>query len=184
VYRLFRQLLDVCLLRAGPQDLPYSPALARGLIVLQVGVNLLYAASTDMPQPVARIAVADGVLLGVAWAVLAWRGRTPRAAQTISALFGCSLVFLLALMPLTWLALALTPDPALAAAAQTAVDPRRVVLSLAMLALLGWKMMVNGHVFRHAYDWPHGAGILLALGLFMLQQGLDQLLFSLPEPVR
>lgn len=178
--RLLRQLLDICLLRAGPQDLPYSPALARGLIALQIGVNLLYAMATDMEHPLARILVADAVLLGVAWTALAWRDRTPRAPQTISALFGCSLVFLTALMPLALAATALRPE--LPVTASSDVDPRYALVALAMMLLLGWKMIVNGNVYRHALDWPHGAGILLALGAFMLQQGLDQLLFPLPEP--
>jgi cytochrome bd-type quinol oxidase subunit 2 len=178
MYRLLRQLWEICLLRAGPQDLPYSPALARGLVALLIGVNLLYSATGPDTLLLPRILVAVGVLLGVTWIALTTRDRTPRYAQAVTALCGCTILFLLALMPLTWLLFALQPDPASAEALPQ--DPRRVALALLAVLLLGWKVMVNGHIFRHALDWPYGAGILLALGIFMLQQGLDQLLFRLP----
>ena len=88
----FQQIRDICLLRRGPQDLPYSiPALigvAAGCVALQLAVA------------VARNLPINGVLAGaVLWLlatlgalnlILNLRGLRNRFVQAATALLGCA----------------------------------------------------------------------------------------------
>ena len=65
--RLLALLLGICLLRRGPQDLPYSLRLTQGLLLLAIGVDLLaLRLMGDDPNALGRGAVS----LGLLWAIL------------------------------------------------------------------------------------------------------------------
>lgn len=171
--RLFRLLLQLCLFRLAPQDLPYSPRLAQGLVLLGVGINLVFVRLLDAGEgAVARIALSLALLLGLPWLLLSLRQRLPRYVQTLSAFAGSSVLFMLALMPLA------QPIANLPAPTPDAVPSgTQVVVSLLSLVLLVWKLAINAHIWRHALDWPRGGAVLLAIGLFLLELALVRALF-------
>jgi hypothetical protein len=170
---LIQQLFAICLLRRGPQDLPYSVALTRGLIVAGIGLDLLYAALLDMPQPLPRIALSLALLLVVPWVLLGFRERRARYAQTLAALAGTSLLFTAAFLPLALYAVDLPP-----LVADQPPTPAQVLFSWVTLILLSWKLVINSHIYRHALDWPRLPALLLAFGLFLLELGLDRMLIA------
>ncbi len=154
----FQLIRDICLLRRGPQDLPYSIPLLVGVaaacVVLQLGV----AIARNLPL--------NGVLAGaVLWLmaslgalnlILNLRGLRNRFVQAATALLGCAFVFTLLSVPIALL----VGEPPTGAEAMT---PLQLLLGLVSLPLLVWKIVVDAHVFRHSFDVPFLSGIVIAL---------------------
>ena len=171
--RLVALLLGVCLLRRGPQDLPYSPRLTRGLLLLLVGVHFFALRLFEGdPNQLARSLGSLALLLGLPWLLLGLRGRRSRYAQTLAAFLGTGLLFTLAFLPLR-LALG---DPAPDAAGAPPGLPG-ALLRIAAFAVVGWKIAINGHIWRHALDWPASYGLPFAFALFVLELLLLHSLF-------
>jgi hypothetical protein len=171
---LAARLRDLFLLRGGPQDLPYSLRLTRALVIALVLLDLAYSRLLDIPLPLPRVAVSIGLLLGLPWLLLALRQRRERYLQTLAALTAAELLFTALFMPLALAAIGMPlPDP-------ENPDPAQIALGWLTLLLLGWKLMVNGHIYRHALDWPRFPAMLLVLALFLLQLGVFRLVFGLP----
>ena len=93
---------DICLLRRGPQDLPYSVSLlavvASAWLVLQLGVAVARAAPLD--GVFAGAALELMFTLGALNVILTLRGLRNRFVQTATALLGCTLVFILLNVPI------------------------------------------------------------------------------------
>jgi hypothetical protein len=172
---LARLLLDICLLRRGPQELPYSLPLVRGLVVALAALKLGSALLLEIPEPFLRTLLSLALLLSLPWLLLAIRGHRPRYLQTLAAFAGTGLLFSLLFLPVAWIA-----------AGVPAVDPgapplpAQVALGWLTLALLGWKLAINGHILRHAMDWPRLPALLLALALFLIEFGVFRTLFAAP----
>ena len=145
-----RRLLDVCLLRAGPQDLPYSRDFMILTMAASLGAGLLAVAILEET----RFALLELVLtylftVAFLYAVLSFRRLAGRFVQTASAVFGAdALITLVALH-------------ALHAASDAGAE--RPVTGLAMLALGLWNLAVLGHILRHALDTILPVGVLVAL---------------------
>lgn len=175
---LLRLILGLCLLQRGPQDLPYSPALTRGLVVLGVGVDLIFLSWIDSGDAgFGRLGFSLLLLLGVPWVVLGWRARRERYAQTLAAFAATGVVFTIAFLPVA-LKASVLPAP------DIDVPPTReqLVVGWLTLGLVGWKLAINGNIWRHALDWPRAAGVLLAVGLFVFEIGLMRMLFVPAAP--
>lgn len=170
---LLKQLVEICLLRRGPQDLPYSIPLTRGLVAVGVGLDLIYAALLDLPQPLPRILLSLALLLALPWLLLNLRQRRERYVQTLAALAGTSLLFTVVFLPLALFAAGLPPI-----VPDVAPTPGQLLFGWLTLGLVGWKLAVNGHILRQALDWPYLSALLLAFALFLLEIGLDRMLFG------
>ena len=169
---LIATLWRICLLRAGPQDLPYSPPLARTLVIVLVGLHLIAVQWLDGKDGAMTLALFSlALLLGAPWLLLSWRDRAQRYAQTISAFAGAALIFNLILLPVQ-LIMGDLPAPG----SNVLPTGLQVASVFFMLGLLAWSLSVSGHIWRHALDWPKAGGVLLALGLFVLEIGLARLL--------
>jgi hypothetical protein len=167
-------LWDLCRFRRGPQDLPYSPSLARALVFADAGAGLLYLRVVGAADDgIGRLAASLLIALVLPWVMLRSRGLGGRYVQTLSALVGTGVLFTLAYLPVAAMAADL-PAPSID------VAPTRQQLAVAWLTLglVAWKLTINGHIWRHAMDWPLAAGIALALGAFVLEIGLLRLVFA------
>jgi len=166
---LLSRLFAICRLRLGPQDMPYAPTTASALVVTVLALEALLSQLLDVPDGLLlpRTLLSGLMLVGVPWLLLRLRARSGRLVQTLIALAGTSLLFTLALVPLLLITAANPIDPA-------APAPSSMLISVAVLLLVVWKLMVNGHILRYALDWPPLAAALLALGLFLVELGLDQ----------
>jgi hypothetical protein len=155
---LFNQIRDICLLRRGPQDLPYSIPTLIAVACACVVVQLAVAVARGVPV--------NGVLAGaVLWLlitlgalnlILSLRGLRNRFVQAATALLGCALVFTLLSVPIALLVgePPTTPEQ---------LSPLQLLLGLVSLPLLIWKIIVDAHVFRHSFDVPFLSGIVIAL---------------------
>jgi len=175
VAALARELIEVCLLRRGPQDLPFSPPAVMAITAGLLGLQLAFAAWHDAgPQVlVARALVTLLMLFGATRALLRFRALENRAMQTLLALAGASLLFSLVMMPL-----ALLLRPWLGSEEPPAST---AMFALAAVFVFFWKLRVEAAIWRQSLEIPVSAAYLLTLALLL---GEALLLFVLvPAPV-
>jgi hypothetical protein len=168
--RLLRFFLDLCLLKAAPQDAPASQGLlgltlvAYVLVGLAAGVRVLGGAGSALSASL----VDALVLLATIWVALQLRGRSARFAQTATALLGSGAL-------LTALALPLQP---LAGADTDGGSGGLVQLAgILGIGLMIWIQIVIGHILRHALEVPLIMGVLLAIAYMFLANELLAALF-------
>ncbi len=167
--RLLRFFLDLCLLKAAPQDAPASQGLlgltlvAYVLVGLAAGVRVLGGAGSALSASLLDALV----LLATIWVALQLRGRSARFAQTATALLGSGAL-------LTALALPLQP----LAGADTDGGSGLVQLAgILGIGLMIWIQIVIGHILRHALEVPLIMGVLLAIAYMFLANELLAALF-------
>ena len=154
----FELIRDICLLRRGPQDLPYAPSLlaavAASCVLVQLGVAI--ARSVPLGGVLAGALLWLLVTIGALNLILTLRGLRNRFVQSATALLGCALVFTLLSVPI---ALLLDERPV----TPQDMTPLQLLLGVVSLPLLIWKIVVDAHVFRHSFDVPFLSGIVIAL---------------------
>ncbi len=162
------KLLEICLLKSGPQDLPAAPSFLgltlAGYFLVDVLVSRL---NTDLGTAVA-ISLVDVVLLA-AFAHLMLRivAKPERFNQTLAALAGTGQLLGLVALPLIHGL----------AVAQAAGEPA-AGLALAWLAVLCWSLLVLGHILRHAL----AVNLLAGVGIGMLYSLLSLVLMRAVFP--
>jgi len=168
--RLLQRVFDICLLRAGPQDLPAS----RFLLVLGV---LAYAAvgmvmstqNLDIGQAVLLVALDGALLAGLLFALLWARDLLERYQQTLTALFGTGAILQLAALPiLSWQQAGLGDDT---------ISPALMAASLLLWMWLLWDLIVIGHILRHTLSTRLPIGVLLALAYLFISYSVTRILF-------
>lgn len=149
----------IALRRLGPEDLPQS-----GLLLLVSGVAyLLLQMVVALPfygvSPQLGLVVgADLLLLTLfAWLLLRFVGRPERLMQTLSALFGTGALLTLFVLPFNywW-----------DATATSETGP--LLPAMAILFIIVWSLIVNGHILARALSAPFRLGVLIALGYFFI----------------
>jgi hypothetical protein len=150
-------LRDVCLLRRGPQDMPYSPPLLAGVCALSLLLQLGIAHLLDVDgDALGAGLIGLGLNLGLLYFLLLARGLRNRFVQAALALVGCAIVFALLSLPIV-LVTGVHPNTP-----QT-VSPLEALVALLALPIVVWKLMVDAHILRHSLDIPFLGGLVLAL---------------------
>ncbi len=166
-----RQLWALCLLRAGPQDMPVQPQLATqlviALILLQVGASLMLGADDAL---FARTLLSVFLLLAPAWWLLGLKRTPERLPQTLTALAGTSLLISLIMLPLSLLVFGMPPPTA-----ETPPSGAQMFAALITFGLLVWKLSIDTHIWRNALEIPRALAMALALLLFLGEIALNQL---------
>lgn len=163
VQKLLKTLLDITLLRRGPDGIPHS------WIVLDLCIGLWLLALFATTVMIDNFSMRDaGVAVGSAVVgilcysvVLAIRGYAARTLQTVSALIGTG-----ALISFAMLAVLVMVTPFVG----------RNIANLVAFLLLVWSVPVKGHIIARAINWHWYAGIAVALAIFMLQLTFTQTL--------
>ncbi|TAM43589.1 MAG: hypothetical protein EPN55_13390 [Gammaproteobacteria bacterium] len=145
-------LLNVCLLRANPQDLPASNA----LVGLALAAHFLANVLTGLDEANVENALIAGamdtlLLVALTHTGLMLRNLRERTRQTLVALAGAGAL--------------------LAVAAWAVVTATGMVTQQAWivwLPFLFWFLAVYGHILRHAFNVTLGVGLLLATGYVLL----------------
>lgn len=166
-----RRLWALCLLRAGPQDMPVQPQLATqlviALILLQVGASLMLGADDAL---FARMLLSVFLLLAPAWWLLGLKRTPERLPQTLTALAGTSLLISLIMLPLSLLVFGMPPPTA-----ETPPSSAQMFAALVTFGLLAWKLSIDTHIWRNALEIPRALAMALALLLFLGEIALNQL---------
>ncbi len=162
---LLRLFWPICRLRQGPQDLPASPALLHLLVGLCLLAGVLsFSISQPLSQSLLRAVVSMAISLGIWLLLLRLLVAPARRLQTLTAIYGCALILNLLLLPVAVLLEQRRDAPGL--------------LPLLLLAMLVWGQIINGHILRHALNWPLAAGVAVAVAVFVLRYGSFAVLFS------
>lgn len=157
----FWQLLS---LRNSPQAMPHS----RFLLMLLLALHLLLGIGFGtLSQPLAEsllpAALATLLVVVLSYLLLALYGVLNRLVQTLIALAGCEVLLGLMSLPFNlWF---------------HAVEQKNAALpALFLLLLVGWNIVVAGHIWRHALGVPKWLGLLFAIGYVILSITLASLL--------
>jgi hypothetical protein len=163
---------DLCQLKRGPEEMPYSTTLLGALVAASVLLDvaaafLLGDASSVLP----RSLVSTTLVLALCWIALATRHLANRYMQTAGSLIACSIAFSLLILPFAWLAGPPPPEHA-------SLTPLQTLLGWAMLAIVVWNLAVNAHILRRALDAPYAFGVVLALTWAVADWALGRALFD------
>ncbi len=172
---LFGVLIDIALLRRGPESLPTSTALMAGAIAFNLAVSALMTAMMPSAPHTWPIQLVIGTVVTLLWFDVAFRitKKRERFVQTITALFAVSALFLPALMPLAG---ALLPhlekqDPA---------TPPPFALSIVTAVIAVWMLIVQVRIVRAAYEWPYFVSIIFLFGQNIAGAVIYWLVFGVP----
>jgi hypothetical protein len=141
---------NICLLRRGPELVPTHPLFVSAILVADVLLNFLVA--FQQSNALTPIQIATGIFVSMAtiaaatWIMLSMRDVIGRYPATITALFGCDLLFTLVSAILVPLA---------------GTDSRPLMVSVAALILI-WSIAVNGFILHRAMNVTVFIGIFLA----------------------
>jgi hypothetical protein len=161
------RILAIMLLKAGPEDLPYSVSLLATMTFLYLasGVLVLTAAMAS-GQAVANMMLDTLVLLVFSYACLSLLGFKTRFVQTVSALAGIGIVYHILAWPLFIQIHGMQPG-------QQGVK----IPALLMLLLISWQVLVFAHVFRHAMQLSMGRALALSFGYLFLSMAAAEIIF-------
>lgn len=160
---LLKTPIDICLLRAAPQDLPASRPLLLAALAAYAAAGVLGVLDVVGFHSAVAAAVVDTLLLAaVTQLVLRWRGLESRVTQTLTALAGTGALLSL----LAWAAAGLVRE---------VFQPEWV-----WAVFLVWYTLVFGHIVRHALSITLAAGVAASLLYLMLSMGVTGLFMGAP----
>lgn len=159
---------DICLLRKGPEDVPYSPVLLVLLLLLgylldNLQINLL------LPKlPVYLLAwvllVHTLLMLLLTALLLVMLGYQARIIQSLTALAGTGIILTLLILPFGYI---------------ISLNPKNFTMaSLITLFVQIWSLVIVGHILSSALSVHRLTGVIIAIGFYIL--GLAALEYLLP----
>lgn len=147
---IVRLVLDICLLRRGPQDLPASASLLAAAVLASAAVG--YPTMRALPAATATPGLDTGfgviATFAFTYALLHAHGLGNRFVQTASALYATDVVVTGIALVLLTLGSADTP-----------------VTALGLIGLILWNIAIIAHIFRHALDTVIALATVWALAL-------------------
>lgn len=151
--KLFRDWVEICLFRRAPQDLPAAGILLVVALLASTLAGVAVARSSlDWPAAVLSAVLETLFMAAIIYPILALQGYTERWLQTVTAVAGTNAVLVMLSLPLlAWLL------------RSQALEQDATVPALLFLGLIGWNVMVLGHIFRHALSTVLPLGVLVAL---------------------
>jgi hypothetical protein len=171
---LFGVVVDIVLLRRGPEHLPASPPLLVFMIALFATLTSLVAVNLPRPEPKWPLAVAMSVAANLIWyrVALHLANKPERFTQTMIALFAVSVVFLPPIYFLQEMLLA----------QQAANEEPSAMVALLLFGLATWGLVVNLRIVKSAFEWPWPPVIILVVAQGIASLLLLQALFPASAP--
>jgi len=173
VDKILLRFIDICRLRAGPQDLPTSKVLM-SMVLLAYGLLVVMLTADDKGLDVGfQVAiVATLTLAGLAYIVLWVRDFTERYVQLLTAMAGCGVLLELVRWPLVLVQ-------------QYGVDGGGnffVVIGAVLLwGLLVWEVVIIASIFKHGLDTSMWMGGIISCFYVFLSFRVMRTLFFAPE---
>jgi hypothetical protein len=152
---LFAVVVDIVLLRRGPEHLPASPMLLAILVAAYAAITGLVYHVMATPDPRWPMVVTLVVVVTMVWYRVALQlvNKSERFTQTLTAMFALRVLF----TPLD-LPIRIT----LYSQIQAGVEPSNA-LALVFLVLVVWLFVLNVRIVRSAFDWQWPAAIIMVL---------------------
>lgn len=146
----------MCLLRAGPQDLPATQSVLTLSLLAYTATSIVLSVTTQSFGSAVLYGLADTLTLAVlTYTLLIVRRLPQRLTQTLSALAGTGVVIGLFALPLVLI---------------------QNVPPLLLLLITVWSLTVIGHILRHALNVSLPMGILASMGYLLASLALASLL--------
>ncbi|MDA1106909.1 MAG: hypothetical protein O2845_00690 [Proteobacteria bacterium] len=148
---LLKIFINLCLLRAKPQDLPVAPALTAAALAAYILAGLGLSLPDLGFGRAALWAVLDTlVIVLLTHSALLLRHFPERLQQTLTALLGSGALLGLVAWPIIG-------------------TQNSIVQLVLLLVLLLWNLAVVAHILRHALSMPLGLGIIVSFGYFLVE---------------
>jgi len=164
---LSKAFLDICLLRKGPQDLPKSTVLLALSLILYAMIDVLLTVQSRSFTDALIMSFVDVVFLaGVTALILRQHQCLDRLLQTMTALFGTSVLLGIFIFPLVYGGLDNQYEPWL-----------QQIIVLSFLMMLIWNIAVLAHIVRHAISTSMGIGIMIAILYIWMSSLLITMIF-------
>lgn len=163
---LLRRFWEVCLLRAGPQDLPASDFLLVLTLLIYIAASFLVSLLQFEFSRAGLVTLVDLLLMaGLSYLILWIARRHARWLQTMTALSGSGAVLSLAALPfLYW-------------SNQIEAENQAGLPDFVLLGMLIWNLVVLAHIFRHALSVSFGFGAVFATLYLYISTRLIRALF-------
>jgi hypothetical protein len=160
---LLQTLLDIILLRKGPDAIPYSWFLCLLTLTLWLFSSLsMMLLSEDLDDQDFLVGTFTGVVALACYAsIVVATNHAPRLLQTVTAILGCGALLTIAVVAC---------DVFLAPFLSDSIV--RIFVTLVLL----WSIPVEGHILSQAVDRPRVIGIIVAMAVFVFQLYLYSLL--------
>jgi hypothetical protein len=166
LWSLFWQL---CRLKRGPEDVPYSLQLLLLLLLLDCALGIsgqLLAQPERLRIAVALTLLAVGMDAVALWGLLAFKRLQARWVQAMTAIVGLDLLLSVLALPLTLLSLVVEPK-----------SPMVGLVVVSQMLLVGWNIGLRGFVLHRALNIGMLQGNMLSLMLFLLNVWVSIQLF-------
>lgn len=166
LWSLFWQL---CQLKRGPDDVPYSVQLLLLVALLDcaLGIGGQLLAQPDRLRIAVSLTLLALAMDAIAlWGLLAFKRLQARWVQALTAIVGIDLLLSLVALPLTLLSLV--------------VEPKSFMIGIVVVTqmlLVGWNIGLRGFVLHRALNIGMLQGNMLSLMLFLLNVWLSIQLF-------
>lgn len=163
----FKTFIQIMLLRKGPQDVAYSRVMLGVLLIfvlaLQFTAMLLPAATKNTAiqiNVVVYVILSIGIGMGGVYLLLRWFAHPERLIQTLTAMIGVSVCFVVLRLLAASFLLVLGSKPVLS-------------ISLAWL-LIAWELLIDAHILRHALSISLLAAGMVSYSFFLIDIMLAQ----------
>jgi hypothetical protein len=170
---LFSVIVDILLLRRGPEQLPASSVLLAAVVGVYLVISSLVAVSVSVQDRNWPLELLIGTTTMMIWyrVALQLAKKRERFQQTMTAMFGVSTIFAPLLVPL------------LNSAQMQILAKQQPSQFTAMLALflMVWLIVVFVRIVRSAFEWPWPAGLLLVIGQEIFSVVVFVLIFGAPS---
>jgi hypothetical protein len=172
---LLVRLIDIVLLRGGPEQLPASTGLLAFVVATNVAVSALVYSLIPNPPGNWQMQLVVGTVVSLLWFRVAFSlaNKPERFLQTSTAIFGVTTLFIPALIPMiaTLLPYIEKPDPLVS-------PPAALSLLAAVLGI--WLLIAQVRIVRAAFEWPLVAAIIFIFGLNFASALVYGMLFGVP----
>jgi hypothetical protein len=167
-------IVDIILLRRGPEHVPASPALLAVVIsVYAAGAAITGALFSPANQPWAlELVVAIVATLAFFHVALNVAKKRERFVQTMTAMFAVRAIFTPMLVPMMG---------SLMSSIQ-AKQPASSLLALLVLAGMIWVFVIDVRITRSAFEWPTPGALLLVVAQQIVMLAIFVLLLGGPQP--
>ncbi|VAW51174.1 hypothetical protein MNBD_GAMMA05-1028 [hydrothermal vent metagenome] len=161
-----QKLLSMLLLKAAPQDMPYSVQKTAQMAMAYLFSGIIVLQTTLNPESIlAGLLLGFFVQYGFVYIVLKALDRKPRFMQSFYAILGVGVIFNI----MSWPIFSVMAD-------ELSNDDLKSSMSLLFLMLISWEVLVKAHIFRHALDMKMFGAMALSFSLFFISVALSQLL--------
>jgi hypothetical protein len=152
----------ICLLRQSPAYVPtqgwFVASVVAANLLTSVIVSLSLSPTVDALKPVTRVVVSLAVFAALVWLATFLREVPARFPGTLTALFGCDLLI----------------TAVFGVVVPIGARFGDTILNVLQLGYLVWSLTVAGFILARALSVRVGIGILIALGMMVLQVAAGQ----------